>query len=85
MNSLYILFALSWIAEREALRNVEHYEQTLVAKGIPVPRFTDDPVFARLITEWDGAHTALKETEKILLERYRSEKAEGTFTVISAQ
>jgi hypothetical protein len=85
MDSLYRLFALAWLAEREAWRNVQQWETIAAAQGKPEPRYATDAVYASLVDEWDAAHTELKDVEKVLTKEYRKMKAEGTFTVLSAQ
>ena len=85
MDSLYRLFALAWLAERESYRNIEHYENVLAAQGMPEPQYAVDAVFASLINEWDEAHKDLKAAENSLITEYRRVKAESTFSVISAQ
>ena len=77
MDSLYRLFALAWVAERKAYRLVQQWETLAAAQGSPEPSYTDDPVYASLIDEWDGAHTELKEVEKQLLK--------ATFSVLASQ
>lgn len=77
MESLYKLFALAWVAERKAYRNIQQWETLAAAQGKPEPTYSTDAVYASLIDEWDEAHTALKEAEKTLLK--------ATFSVLSAQ
>ena len=85
MDSLYRLFALAWLAERESYRNVQQWETIAAAQGKPEPQYSTDAVYASLINEWDAAHTDLKEVEKSLVKAYREEKAQATFSVLSAQ
>jgi len=85
MDSLYRLFALAWLAEREAYRNVQQWETLSAAQGKPEPEYATDAVYASLINEWDEAHTELKSAEQRLVREYRKMRAEGTFTVLSAQ
>jgi hypothetical protein len=85
MDAIYKLFALSFIAEREAYRNIESWETIAAASGRPAPEYATDSVYASLINEWNDAHVALKDVERDMLKAYRKERAAGTFTVMSAK
>lgn len=84
MEALYRLFALSFIAEREAYRNVQQWETIAAAKGEPEPDYMTDNVYKSLVDTWSEAETELRSVERQLIREYRKAKAEGTFTVMSA-
>jgi len=83
LEILYKLFALSYVAEREAYRNVERWETLAAAQGKPEPQYATDKVYASLIDEWDEAHKALKKFEGELMREYRKQRAAGTFVVMA--
>jgi hypothetical protein len=82
MDALYKLFALSFIAERDAYRNVQSWENIAQLNGQPEPDYFTDKVYASLVNVWSDAETARRESEKALMQAYRKEKAEGTFSVM---
>ena len=82
MDALYKLFALSFIAEREAYRNVQSWENIAQLNGQPEPDYMTDKVYASLVDTWSEAETARRNAETALMQAYRKAKAEGTFSVM---
>ncbi len=83
LEILYKLFALSYIAEREAYRNIERWETIAAAQGKPEPQYATDKVYASLIDEWEEAHKEMKRFSGELLKEYRKQRAAGAFTVMA--
>jgi hypothetical protein len=57
MEALYKLFALSFIAEREAYRNVQSWENIAQLNGQPEPDYLTDKVYASLVNVWSEAES----------------------------